>query len=185
MEVSKENLRREYRAARQGFSREAGKSVRSKIENHILRLIRDLTDERSEVGLFKPSPEETPFKLKGDYFYPVVDGQNLKFFCPRGRKLVVNKFGIEEPDPASSLEMKGWKPVIFTPAVAVDVQGDRLGMGQGFYDRFFARYPQAVRIGVVFQIQVSKAPLPAESWDMPLDWIVTENMILRTSQRSA
>jgi 5-formyltetrahydrofolate cyclo-ligase len=56
-------------------------------------------------------------------------------------------------------------------------------MGKGYYDQFFSSYPQAIRVAVVFQIQFSKLPLPVDSWDQPLDWIVTESMILRTSTR--
>jgi 5-formyltetrahydrofolate cyclo-ligase len=68
--------------------------------------------------------------------------------------------------------------------VAADQFGTRLGLGKGYYDRFFAQFPQALRVAVIFQIQFSKDPLPVDSWDQPLDWIVTESMILRTSTRS-
>jgi 5-formyltetrahydrofolate cyclo-ligase len=57
-------------------------------------------------------------------------------------------------------------------------------MGKSYYDRFFARHARCLRIGVVYHVQVSTDPLPADSWDQPLDWIVTEKMILRTSKRS-
>jgi 5-formyltetrahydrofolate cyclo-ligase len=60
----------------------------------------------------------------------------------------------------------------------------RLGLGKGYYDRFFAHHPDVLRVGVVFHVQVSSHPLPADSWDQAMDWIVSEKMILRVNARN-
>lgn len=84
--------------------------------------------------------------------------------------LVQNKFGIFEPQlrlqdvlPLAELE------IIFTPLVAFDRQGQRLGMGGGFYDRTLANWQQKhfIPVGLAHQCQQVDA-LPVESWDMPL-----------------
>lgn len=162
----KSALRRDYRAARSQFAKHT--SVRKEITRNIERLIRDLADEDTQITLYEPFKEEASFSLTGEnYFFPVVDGERMDFFTTAGVKL----------DPR--------KPILMLcPAVAVDKEGTRLGMGKGFYDRFFAEFPQAIRVAVIFQIQFSKDPLPVDSWDQPMDWIVTESMILRTSTRS-
>lgn len=188
MEETKASLRRDYREARLEFARSSGAKVRSSIESNMIRLIRDLSEDGAEAGLYRPLKEEAQFNLEPahQYFFPRIEGEEMEFYRPRSAKFVRGKLGVEEPDPASSDRLEsGAKHIIFTPAVAVDALGGRLGMGRGFYDRYFERHPEVIRVGVVFQIQVSKAPLPREEWDQALDWIVTEQMILETSTRSA
>lgn len=175
-------VRTKFRQARAQFSARSGAAVRADLETHIQRLIRDLTVPGLQVALYRPMKDEAQFALvpERDFFYPHLDGDSLQFLKPRG-PFKTSRFGIEEPDPVSSEAMDLARPMlIFCPAVAVDSRGVRLGMGKGYYDRFFANYPQATRAAVVYQIQVSKLPLPADGWDQNLDWIVTETMILRT-----
>ncbi len=84
-----------------------------------------------------------------------------------------NKFGIFEPYlnvqnviPLEQLD------VIFTPLVAFDKQGNRLGMGGGFYDRTL-QHPQHhfIAVGLAHQCQQVEL-LPIESWDIPLEHIL-------------
>ena len=63
------------------------------------------------------------------------------------------------------------------PLVAFDENGGRLGMGGGYYDRFLGSLPALLRprlVGLAHEVQRSNAPLPKDSWDIPLDDIVTE-----------
>jgi len=93
-------------------------------------------------------------------------------------RLVTNRYDIPEPAagaafvPAISLDL------VLVPLVAFDDQGTRLGMGAGFYDRFFAGVIPALRpniIGVAHEIQRSARALPAASWDIPLQGVITED----------
>ena len=96
-----------------------------------------------------------------------------------------NRFGISEPDfrrgthvPARFLSMIG------LPLVAFDERGNRLGMGGGFYDRTlaFSRQPgqKPTLIGCAYAFQEIRM-LPAESWDIPLQFIATEKGITSLS----
>lgn len=96
-----------------------------------------------------------------------------------------NRFGISEPDfrrgthvPARFLSMIG------LPLVAFDERGNRLGMGGGFYDRTlaFSRRPgqKPALIGCAYAFQEIRM-LPAESWDIPLQFIATEKGITSLS----
>jgi 5-formyltetrahydrofolate cyclo-ligase len=140
----------------------------------------------AQVCAYQPLPEEAQLDVAASWFLPRLDGDHLDFRRPDGSgPLTRGRLGIAEPTPDSSSPLDSTSPVIVCcPAVAVDWRGGRLGMGQAFYDRFFSRHPRCVRIGVVYHVQTSKDPLPADAWDQPLDWIVTEKMILRTSERS-
>ena len=184
--ADKKSLRQEFIQARREFSKTHGSAVRDRLSENMRRLIQDLTAPQLQVGLYRPMSEEAAFDLQPSqqFFYPVLAGQSLKFYSPRG-KWLNNVFGISEPDPKTSEAADPNKPMlIFCPAVAVDHRGTRLGMGKGFYDRFFHDHPNALRVGVIYHSQLSKDPLPADSWDQALDWIVSENLILRLQPRS-
>lgn len=89
--------------------------------------------------------------------------------------LVNNRFNILEP----CLDVRRVLPcaqldVMFTPLVAFDAQGRRLGMGGGFYDRTLQRWRQngPYPIGLAHDCQQVEA-IPSEAWDIPLPAIVT------------
>lgn len=87
-----------------------------------------------------------------------------------------NKFGIWEPPAEARTAQADDFDLILTPLVAFDSQGTRLGMGGGYYDRFFSAAQPLT--GVAFQLQQSPTPLPAERWDVRLRAVVTEVAVL-------
>lgn len=112
--------------------------------------------------------------------HPFSKGQLLFLQFTASRELVTNKYGISEP----RLNMQNICPVseldiIFTPLVAFDDLGHRLGMGGGYYDRTLAPFQtnhKPLAIGLAFdQQKIDKVPI--ESWDMPLQKIVTPSKI--------
>ena len=62
------------------------------------------------------------------------------------------------------------------PALAFDVNEQRLGRGAGFYDRLL-HGADGVKIGVGYDCQLADS-LPCEAHDIPMDYIVTESRIL-------
>ncbi|MET0248834.1 MAG: 5-formyltetrahydrofolate cyclo-ligase [Sphingobium sp.] len=62
---------------------------------------------------------------------------------------------------------------IVAPLLGFDGAMTRLGQGGGYYDRIFARFPQALRIGLAWSAQQFDT-LPADPWDLPLDMVMTE-----------
>lgn len=111
---------------------------------------------------------------------------NRLWFAPyhAGSRLSLNRFGIPEPDCNYAQMRPVWSlDLLLTPLVAFDAQGNRLGMGGGFYDRTLAylnrrhhwRKPRLLGTAHAFQ-QV--AQLPHASWDIPLQGVVTERELL-------
>jgi len=84
--------------------------------------------------------------------------------------LEAGPFGLSQP-AADAIELR--PDIILTPLLAFDAKLDRLGQGAGYYDRAFARFPDAWRIGVAWSVQQVEE-LPVEPWDMTLHAIVTE-----------
>lgn len=66
--------------------------------------------------------------------------------------------------------------VVMVPGVAFDRQGNRLGFGSGFYDRYLA-HCSATRVGLTYGFQVVDR-LPADAHDIQMDWLVTENEMI-------
>ncbi|MGG4610416.1 5-formyltetrahydrofolate cyclo-ligase [Providencia sp. Me31A] len=96
-------------------------------------------------------------------------------------QLVKNRFNIDEPP----LDVRDVLPpeqldVMLIPLVAFDTQGQRLGMGGGFYDRTLMNWQQMgfYPIGFAHDCQqVDK--LPVAHWDIPLPEIITPQKIWR------
>ncbi|MDD3428638.1 MAG: 5-formyltetrahydrofolate cyclo-ligase [Oscillospiraceae bacterium] len=85
-------------------------------------------------------------------------------------------YGILEPDffcePAQTDEID----VCMVPCLATSFTGTRLGYGGGYYDRFLAaaQMPKAALCYSVF----IKETLPAQEWDVKMDYIISEREIL-------
>ena len=64
--------------------------------------------------------------------------------------------------------------VIFTPALAVDHSGTRLGQGGGSYDRALARrHPDAVIVAIVNDEEYAAWPLPRDAHDVGVNAVIT------------
>lgn len=91
-------------------------------------------------------------------------------------ELVGGAYGILEPRMYRPVPVADIQ-VIIVPALAVDRNGNRLGLGAGFYDRFLHDVQLPV-ISLVYEFQVVPV-VPQESTDVPVSFIVTENEIIR------
>lgn len=88
-------------------------------------------------------------------------------------EMQANVLGIPEPTGDRVVSIADLD-VVLMPLVGVDKQGNRLGMGAGYYDKSLAQASQRpYLIGVAHQCQQIEA-LPVDDWDIPLDALVTE-----------
>ncbi|RUR30075.1 5-formyltetrahydrofolate cyclo-ligase [Vreelandella andesensis] len=101
--------------------------------------------------------------------------------------MVKNRFGIAEPCPRFAADKRNRLPAwaldtLIVPLVGFDKQANRMGMGGGFYDRSLAFMrqpgPTPTLIGVAHACQQVDA-LPIEPWDIPLDVVASDTMIVR------
>lgn len=64
--------------------------------------------------------------------------------------------------------------MIVTPLVAFDDNGNRMGMGGGFYDRTLAQVKDNKPLAVGYAHDCQQVSyLPVEYWDIPLPIIIT------------
>ena len=110
---------------------------------------------------------------------PIIKKNNqMNFYSwSRNDPLKINKFGI--PEPVSNKVF--YPDILLIPLVAYDSNLNRLGYGGGYYDRYIQKIEKikkVTKIGLAFSFQ--KIPsLPINQYDKRLDYIVTENEILR------
>jgi len=68
---------------------------------------------------------------------------------------------------------------VLVPMLGWDEAGYRLGYGAGFFDRTLASLtPKPAVIGVSYELGKLKTIHP-QSWDIPMDWVVTERGVCR------
>lgn len=85
----------------------------------------------------------------------------------------IGAFGISEPAFLRRLNPKELD-LIIVPGVAFDREGQRLGRGGGYFDRFLEKLPpQVPRIGLAFRFQLLKK-IPWESHDQPVTRLITD-----------
>ncbi len=96
--------------------------------------------------------------------------------------LVSGFFGVPEPHPEALRPVDPRQiDLLIVPGVAFDLQGNRLGYGGGYYDRFFERLrPGVPLVALTFELQLVEE-VPVESWDRPMDWLVTERRAIHTA----
>lgn len=116
---------------------------------------------------------------------PIIGGRYGRMHFARympGSRLRANRYGIDEPCEKRPHVQYAQIDVVLVPLVACDSKGNRLGMGGGYYDRFFYRrhlrqyYRRPLYVGICHALQTVTS-LPAQPWDLQLDAAVTENGI--------
>lgn len=94
-------------------------------------------------------------------------------------ELTVGRFGILEPMGSMTLTEVGEHGLaVFVPGLVFDLAGNRLGRGQGGYDRLLAQLGAGIRaIGLAYEFQIVDA-LPAQPWDRRMGWVITEDRVI-------
>ncbi|MDE5814388.1 MAG: 5-formyltetrahydrofolate cyclo-ligase, partial [Muribaculaceae bacterium] len=100
------------------------------------------------------------------FFLPRVNGVNLDILPYEETRLELGSFHIEEPTGEDVVDVDDIELMVI-PAVAFDRKGNRLGRGNGFYDRLLST-SIATKIGVGYEFQLFDS-LPSEPHDMAMD----------------
>ena len=97
----------------------------------------------------------------GDDIIPVELAENTGF--------AVGDFNILEPQ---NEPYTGGYDLIVVPGVAFDRNGNRIGRGRGYYDRFLCKHLNVKRIGICFDFQLVDE-VPTEPNDIKMDEVIT------------
>ncbi|MEJ2602396.1 MAG: 5-formyltetrahydrofolate cyclo-ligase [Gammaproteobacteria bacterium] len=192
MRAAREDCRRAGRLARRAL--EPAERVRAgdRIESHLAAS--SLWHAAGRVGLYFARGAEVDLSRLALRAFATAKIVHVPVVGRRGRmrfarvhpdsRLCLNRFGILEPEsppeyaPARSLDL------VITPLVAFDDDGNRIGMGAGYYDRCFrflrhrTRWVRPKLVGAAFSCQRLNS-IPAAPWDVPLFAIATEEGFVR------
>lgn len=119
------------------------------------------------------------------FLYPLTleDGEMVALEPGEGRdSWKTGAFGILEPVYEKGKEVSPEEiDFVICPLSAFDREGNRLGMGGGYYDRFLPKCKNAVIVGVAFDVQ-EIYKVPREPYDYKPDMIITDSGIVKGHQ---
>lgn len=107
-------------------------------------------------------------------YAPRVEGEEMTA-VRYGDDFVISGQGIREP---VGERFDGDIDIVILPLLAVDEQGNRLGYGGGYYDRYLAKHTSSLKIGYCFDFQMLKS-VPREETDVALNMVVTDTFTKR------
>lgn len=117
-------------------------------------------------------------------YLPVLDQEDpdkmyFQLYRPNTR-MVENRYGIAEPELDLEKTVKAEAlDLVLMPLTGFDEQGNRLGMGAGYYDRTFAflgKRSKPILIGLAHECQKVSA-IPVADWDIPMKGVATEKQL--------
>lgn len=161
-----------------------------KVQNHVLK--HPLFLSAKNICTYAPAKSEidvnsisqTAWEQNKAVYYPrcskTQKGIMHFYLCNNFSELEKGAYGILEPKKSCPIcsedTLNSPDTLILVPALSYSPKGCRLGYGQGFYDRFLAKIPQAGSFGITFTALLSNE-IPADPWDLPVQYLVTEEGI--------
>lgn len=150
---------------------EQSELILAKLERHpdfrnarIVMLYSALPDEVQTQAFLEKWRHEKKIILPtvvGDDIIPVELAENTGF--------AVGDFNILEPQ---NEPYTGGYDLIVVPGVAFDRNGNRIGRGRGYYDRFLCKHLDVKRIGICFDFQLVDK-VPTEPNDIKMNEVIS------------
>lgn len=115
-------------------------------------------------------------------YAPMIDGNKMNFYRIDNldsSQLVENKYGIMEPPEGLEVQYPQNTDLFLVPGVGFSLNGNRLGRGGGFYDRYLSSNTDIIKIGISFEAQLTDR-IPTEEWDINMNYLLTENDLYKT-----
>ncbi len=190
---NKNQLRKKLRATRNGLSHKEQREAALGMAKHVTHSRAYRTSKR--IALYFSSDGEIStdelmariWQSGRQCYLPILSymmGERL-WFAPvdQDSKFLVNRFGIPEPVVASRKLVDARQlDLVCMPLVGFDLQGNRIGMGGGFYDRTLAfqhhrhKWMRPRLIGLAHECQ-RVDNLEANPWDVPMHAVATSKKL--------
>ena len=120
---------------------------------------------------------ENAFEERKRVFFPKVFGNEMVFYQVQDfSQLSIGKFDIFEPTDG----LNRWEAddiydriIMLVPGVAFSYEGQRIGYGKGYYDRYLSKHSNFYTIGICYD-EFLLNPWIADGSDYPMDFVITE-----------
>lgn len=185
---TKAQIRTFFRQKRDALSIQERKKYNTQICHHIMDS--KFFKQADTIYLFYPLASEVSLleifeaaqSLGKTIAFPKVHGKEMMFYKIQNlSQLAEGCFHVMEPDltqiDANSCKITEKEPVILIPGLVFDRLGNRYGYGKGFYDKYLKQYPNACKIGVAYDIQITNK-IKADAYDIPIEHLFTQSGLL-------
>lgn len=190
LSMKKDELRKQFRQKRRELNEEQIKASSKAIAERFMDLLEQLQRPAHFIHLFLPIEENREVNtwslvkaLRGREDTHIVvsrtdfdEGRMDHFLLEEDTSLAKNELGIPEPQEGRAVPTEKIDLVVM-PLLAYDKQGDRVGYGAGFYDRFLENCREdVIKVGLSFFEPVPKIQDVGEH-DIVLDHCVTPERV--------
>lgn len=108
----------------------------------------------------------------------IFPGRQMEFYQVEDEKaLIRHPFGMLEPDGTGTAIVPDGRDLCLVPGLAFTQQGERLGYGGGYYDRYLARFEDLATAAPCFLEQVI-GRIPCQKNDRPIDYLILPDRIV-------
>lgn len=133
------------------------------------------------IGSYVPIGSEVQPDSIENWQHKGIKTVYLPWFKDRSSEMIFRLHSAENPlapGPFNFLQPPENAPqavpdLLIIPMLGFDRAMNRIGQGQGHYDRYLAKYPRILRVGLAHSCQ-EVDHIPAESWDVPMHAVLTE-----------
>lgn len=182
---TKQDIRKYYLSERNALNATVQMQASQRVCERILSL--KLYENAQHIGLYQAIGKEIDtqhvlldaLRQHKKIYLPVIQpGETLHFVeFEEHDRLALNRFNIPEPIRQAPFPVE-MLDILFMPLVAFDITGTRLGRGKGYYDKVLMNQKPKKIIGVAYTFQCHATKIPYDTWDIPLDGVITEQSVM-------
>lgn len=185
--MEKSQIRKSVFQKRREISDEEVKELSRRVFLNVKKYLFDIEKEKADLFAYFPCNHETDTReFLGGYLsenkrtaLPRVgsDGYSMDFYYIHSMEDIEAGYkGIFEPKKDCVKADSSQSGIILVPGVGFDRQGNRVGYGKGFYDRYLGKHQFQKMIGIGFEFQIFDR-IEYEENDIRLDAVITEKQI--------
>jgi 5-formyltetrahydrofolate cyclo-ligase len=172
--LDKAKLRAELRERRRDYAAGLAPETRSALEAQLATALEPLLFAARVIAAYYPMKDEiSPLGLLARA-HELGKVTALPAFVARDSRMTFRGGGASEAGPWGLLQPPLAAPplqpdLVLVPLVGCDLQGNRIGMGQGHYDRALEGLRAKARlVGIGWDFQLLDQSIPADPWDQRL-----------------
>ncbi|GLR48646.1 5-formyltetrahydrofolate cyclo-ligase [Sphingomonas astaxanthinifaciens] len=182
--ADKAAARAALRAERKAFAASLAPDTRAALEAELTRRLEPLLFAARVVAAYQPMKDEISPLAALDRARALGRETALPAFAARDSRMTFRPGDATEPGPWGLLQPPlDHDPLVpdlvLVPLVGCDSRGNRIGMGQGHYDRALEALRGSARIvGIGWDFQLLDSTIAADPWDQPLDAFASPSGLL-------